>query len=144
MDTKSFANRLANYHGTRDPVRISQERGYVVIDTPLSGIRGYYQYIQRCHIIYLDNDLSEQDRNWVCAHELGHSLMHKSMNRVFMDTRTHMVTNRYEIEADRFAVDLIYSDDDMREYVDCSLDTIARCLGVSYSLAEYRMGSLQQ
>ena len=55
-----------------------------------------------------------------------------------------MVTSRYEIEADHFAVELIYSDDDLCEYTDCTFDTVARSLGISYSLAEYRMRSLRQ
>lgn len=144
MKTKRLADKLARDHGTRDPLRITNDLGYIVIDTPLTGIRGYYQYLKRCHIIYLNDSLSDHERTWVCAHELGHSLLHKGMNRVFMDSRTHMVTNRFEVEADHFAVDLIYSDDELHEYADCSFDTVTRTLGVSYSLAEYRMRGLRQ
>lgn len=142
MDTKTIATKLAEYHGTRDPVRISRECGYIIIDTPLNDMRGYYQYIKRCHIIYLDDKLSCHDRNLVCAHELGHSILHKGFNRIFMDQKTYMVASRYELEADRFAVDLIYADDELREYMDCSFDAVAQCLGISCELAEYRMSSI--
>ncbi len=143
-DTQTIANRLAKRHETRDPIQISKELGYIIVDTQLCDIRGFYQRIQRNSIIYLDSKLSNMDRQWVCAHELGHSLLHKGYNRVFMDTRTHMVTSRYEKEADRFAIELLYSDDYLMEFAGCSCDTIANCLGVTYELAQYRMGTIKR
>jgi len=59
-----------------------------------------------------------------------------------MDTRTHMVSSRYEKEADRFAVDLLYADDDLRELTEQSIDIVANCLNVSYELAAYRMSTV--
>ncbi len=134
METKKLTDKLARNHGTRDPIRISGDLGYIIISTPLSG---YYQYVHRCSIIYMDSKLLDEERKWVCAHELGHSLLHKGLNRVFMDKKTHMVTSRFESASDHFTVDLLYSDDELHEYRDCSFDTVAKCLGVSSSLAEY-------
>jgi hypothetical protein len=39
-------------------------------------------------------------------------------------------------------VDLLFSDDDLREMAELSIDTVAQCLGVSYELAAYRMASV--
>lgn len=144
MDIKALASKLAQCQGTRNPFKIAANLGYIIIDTPLEGIRGYYQYLHRCHIIYLDNKLDEGARRWVCAHELGHSLLHKECNRIFMDTRTRMVTSRYEKEADCFAVDLLFGDDDLQELLACPMPTVASCLGVSYDLAEYRMSTVDR
>ncbi len=142
MNIKGLTSKLVGRYGTRDPSRIATEMGYVLIETPLKGIRGYYQYAHRCNIIYLDNRLPDPEHRWVCAHELGHSLLHKGLNRVFMDTCTNMVSSRYENEADRFAIDLIYSDEDLRLLADCPLPDVAECLGISYEIAEYRMNSI--
>jgi Zn-dependent peptidase ImmA (M78 family) len=142
MEIKAIASRLVRNHGTRDPFRIAAALGFIIIDTPLDGIRGYYQYIHRCHIIYLNNDLSEQERCWVCAHELGHAFLHKGLNRIFMDKHTHMATNRYEREADRFAADLLYSDEFLQDFVGCSYITVAENLGMSNEVAEYRMSTV--
>lgn len=142
MDTKPLATKLARQHGTCDPFRIVAALGFIVIDTPLVGIRGYHQYIHRCHIIYLDSHLPEQERRWVCAHELGHALLHKGLNRIFMDARTHMVTSRYEREADRFAIDLLYSDDFLQDFLGGSALSVAEHLDVSFALAEYRMSTV--
>ncbi len=142
MTFKALAEKLVSTCGTRDPFRIAAAMGFIIIETPLEGIRGYYQYIHRCHIIYIDSGLTEPERRWVCAHELGHYAMHRGLNRVFMDKHTLMVTNRYENEADRFAMYLLFSDDYLRELAHYSIDTVAQCLGVSRELAEYRMSRI--
>ena len=140
MNTRPIADKLIRRFGTRNPIRIAEELGYIIIETPLCGIRGYHQYVQRCNIIYLDNNLSEQDRLWVCAHELGHSIMHKGLNRIFMDTCTHMISNRYETEADRFAADLLFDDEVIENLHDYSVQTVAECLGVTIDIARYKIG----
>lgn len=89
----------------------------ILVDAPLSGVRGFYQYFQRNHIIYLDETLSEQERTLVLAHELGHLFLHKKANAIFMDTRTHLKTAEYETEADTFAIELLLPDDTFSEYL---------------------------
>lgn len=67
----------------RSPIPVTESfeivRGLnvILVDAPLSGVRGFYQYFQRNHIIYLDETLSEQERTLVLAHELGHLFLHK-------------------------------------------------------------------
>lgn len=139
MDIKRLAERLVDKHGTRDPFRIAAELGYTIINTPLIGVRGFYQYLKRCHIIYLDSELDDATARFVCAHELGHSFLHRGLNRIFMDTRTFIITGRYETEANQFAVDLIYSDEELQPYLSRSYERAAAYMGVSNALAEYRM-----
>ena len=139
MDIKTLADELARDQGTRDPFRIAKQLKYALVNTPLEDIRGFYQYVNRRNIIYVDSSLPKREQLWVCAHEIGHSKLHKGLNRVFMDTYTHMVTTRYEREADKFAVNLLYSDEDLQEMKECSISSIADYLGVSNDLAMYRL-----
>lgn len=143
MDIKRLAERLVGKFGTRDSFKIAEDLGYTIIYTPLVGVRGFYQYLKRCHIIYLDSGLDDNTARFVCAHELGHSILHRGLNRIFMDTRTFIVTGRYEQEADRFAVDLLHSDEDLQPYLSRSCDCAAAYMGVSAQLAEYRMSSVE-
>ena len=142
MDIKRLAERLVDKHGTRDPFRIAEELGYTIIHTPLVGVRGFYQYLKRCHIIYLDSELDEATARFVCGHELGHSILHRGLNRIFMDTRTFIVTGRYETEANQFSVDLIYSDEELQPFLSRSYECAAAYMGVSNELAAYRMGEV--
>lgn len=139
MDYRRTAHSLVRKYGTRDPFRIADALGISVVRIPLSGIRGFYQYVKRCRIIYIADNLSEMDARFVCAHELGHALLHRGYNRIFMDTHTYFPANRYEVEANRFAVDLLYDDDDLRFFLDFPIQLAADYMGVSVELAEYRM-----
>lgn len=139
MDQKRIAVSLVRKYGTRDPFQIADALGILIIRTPMQGIRGFYQYIKRCRIIYIDSGLSDRDARFVCAHEIGHALLHRGYDRIFMDTHTYFAVNRYEIEADRFAVDLLFDDDDLRDFLEHPIQLAADCMGVSIELAEYRL-----
>lgn len=143
MDQKRIAESLVRKCKTRDPFRIADTLGITVIYTPLRGIRGFYQYVARCGIIYIDSYLSERDARFVCAHEIGHALLHRGCNRIFMDTHTYFAVNRFEIEANKFAVDLLFDDDELREFQEYPIQLAADCMGVSTELAEYRMRSIR-
>ena len=53
MDTKALANRVAAQHGTRDPFRIAEELGFIVIRAPLVEMRGLRQYVKRLSLIHI-------------------------------------------------------------------------------------------
>lgn len=139
MKQKRIADSLVRKHGTRNPFAIAKAMGFLIVRTPLSGIRGFYQYVKRCKIIYIDSTLDDREAYFVCAHELGHALMHRGYNRIFMDKHTYFATNRYEIEADRFAVDLLFDDGELRDFLEYPIQLAADCMGVSLDLAQYRM-----
>ncbi len=142
MEQKRIAASLVRKFGTRDPFRIAQELGYVVIRAPLTGIRGFYQRMQRRHVVYVSSDLPDPEARFVCAHEIAHALLHRGYNRIFTDTNTYFVTDRPEIEANRFAVDLLYDDEDLRFFLDYPIQLAADFMGVSVELAEYRLKSI--
>lgn len=144
MDTRRIADSLVRKCGTRDPYRIADALGFVVIRTPLQGIRGFFQYLKRCCVIYVDSGLPEMEARFVCAHEIGHALLHRGYNRVFMDKHTYFSVNRYEIEANRFAVDLLYDDEELRDFREYPIQVAADCLGTSVELAAYRLSGIRQ
>ena len=65
MDQRSVTASLVRRYGTRDPFHIAQELGYVVIRSPLKGIRGFYQNMQRRHVIYVSSELPESEARFV-------------------------------------------------------------------------------
>lgn len=142
MEQKRTANSLVRKFGTRDPFRIAEALGMEVVRVPLSGIRGFYRCMKRCKLIYIDSGLPDDEARFVCAHEIGHALLHRGYNRIFMDSHTYFAVNKYEIEANRFAVDLLYGDDDLRDFLEHPIQVAADCMGVSVELAEYRLRSI--
>ena len=139
MDIKKKADSLVRKHQTRNPFEIIQGMNVIVVFAPLCGVRGFYQYFQRNNIIYIDENLPEHEKKFVCAHELGHMLLHKKANALFMDSRTHLNTHRYEVEADMFAMDLLIDDDMIAEYKPYTVDQISHFLGYRKELIELRL-----
>lgn len=138
-DIEVRVNRIVRFYKTRNPFEIIKGMNVILVNYPLEGVRGFYQYFQRNNIIYLDERLSEHEKTFVLAHELGHMFLHKKSNAIFMDTRTQFNTSKFEIEANLFAMYLLVSDDILNEYKDCSLEQLSRALGYHQKLIELRL-----
>lgn len=142
MDVKRIADKLARKYGSRDPFKIVHKMNVILIRYPLDGIRGFYQYFQRNNLIYINDRLSEHEQLFVCAHELGHMMLHKRANAIFMDSRTYLSVEKYEIEADRFAMNLLISDSNIKEHQFCDLQQLSRFYGYSQELIRLRIRDL--
>ena len=88
LEAKQMAQKLISRFQSNDPFKIADSLDYIVIFVPLRRIRGFHQYIQRNHIIYIDDSLDEVEQRWVCAHELGHIFLHPHLNKMFMANHT--------------------------------------------------------
>ena len=76
---------------------------------PLVHVGGFYQRYKDRDIIYINQELSEEEQRLYCAHELGHMILHKNINSIFLDTDLH-VEGIYELEANVFAIQLLQDD----------------------------------
>lgn len=141
MDIKARVNRLVRFYKTRDPFEMIKGMNIILVNYPLEGVRGFYQYFQRNNIIYLDEKLSDSERRFVLAHELGHMMLHKKSNAIFMDTRTQFNTSKYEQEANLFAMELLLPDQILDEYVQSgySAEQLARITGYYTALIELKL-----
>jgi Zn-dependent peptidase ImmA (M78 family) len=138
-DIKKLANSLAKKYQSRNPFEIIQGMNVILVLAPLIDVRGFYQYFQRNNIIYIDELLPEHERKFVCAHELGHMLMHRKENTVFMDTRTYLKTTPYEAEADKFAVELLVPNEIILENWKSTTKQLSRITGYSEKLIKLRI-----
>lgn len=139
MTIKQKANSMARKYNSRNPLEIIKNLNVILVYYPLKDVRGFYQFFQRNNIIYIDDNLPENEQIVVCAHELGHMLLHKNSNALFMDTRTHFVTTKYENEADRFAINLLISDDDIENNLEYTVNQLSRLFGYHERLIELRL-----
>ena len=76
---------------------------------------------------------------FVLAHELGHMILHRKQNAIFMDTRTQFKTSKYESEANKFAVELLIPDDSLAEYSEYTIDQLSLVYGYHQKLIELRL-----
>lgn len=140
MDIKSIVDSMIKKYDSHNPFDIVKSmKNVILVYAPLEGVRGFYQYFKRNHIIYIDEDLPEHEKIFVCAHELGHLLLHKKENRIFMDSKTFFKTSKYETEANLFALYLLIPDGLLHEYNDYTLSQLSKLLGYSEHLLELRI-----
>lgn len=141
MNIKDVAATIVDKHKSRNPFEIIKGmKNVLLVTVPLNGVRGFYQYYKRNYIIYIDENLSEEDKLFVCAHELGHMILHKKSNHIYMDTRTQFCTSKFEIEANKFALELLIPDSILYENRDYSISQLSRLLGYEEQMIKLRIG----
>lgn len=144
MDVAKAACGVVRRCRTSDPFQLCDALGIKLMYLPMEDVRGLFLRLKRRSIIYLADNLDEYEQRFVCAHEVGHFILHKNVNRLFMETRTYAKTSVYEREADRFAVWLLYPEDQaLADWIDYTTDQIAACMGVPEDLAQYRMEQIE-
>lgn len=139
MNIKNIVESLCKKYMTRSPYELADCKKIKVIKLPLGSIKGYYSKCYRQKIIHINCDIPDIEQKRTCAHELGHGILHPESNTPFLRANTLFPIGRYEREADYFAVDLLYSDDDVMEFIQYSIPEIASCLHLNPQLVEYRL-----
>lgn len=89
--------------------------------------------------IHINHDLSEHDQLFTCAHELGHAIMHPDANTPFLRKRTGLLISKMEIEANKFATELLIDDEVFLEFQEFTTNQIALALGYSEELIRLRL-----
>ncbi|EJE98222.1 prophage P1 protein 7 [Liquorilactobacillus mali KCTC 3596 = DSM 20444] len=97
---------LAEKYETSNPFCICNNMGikieYANLDNPL----GDTIYLNKSPIILLSNKIQgKHEKYFVCAHELGHVVLHNGIQNYYLINRT--TKRKMESEADRFATGLL-------------------------------------
>ncbi len=142
------AQGLARQFGTNDPFALSAALDIVILEVELpANIRGFFTHCLDTSIIYLNQSLRDPvQRRVVCAHELGHALLHKGCNSLFLEHRTSLVTGRYEWEAELFSGWLLLEEGALRECAQdgWTLEQTASATGLPTRVVEACTQSLRE
>lgn len=104
---------LIDKYGTSNPIKLAEALGIVVIHENLGNTLGYYNRHFRFKIIHLNEKLDEEKLEFVCAHELGHAILHPDSNTPFLKKHTLFSTDKIEMEANVFAMNLLFKEKDL-------------------------------
>lgn len=119
---KSKVVELIDKHNTNDPFKIATYENIFVHPWDLhQDIHGFYKYIRRSKHIFYNINIEEWLITFICAHELGHAILHPRANTPFMRTNTFFSIDRIEVEANAFAVELLMPDDEIYKMNDTNL-----------------------
>lgn len=100
---------LIQTYGTNCPFKIAKALDIEVYYENLGAISGYYNQSRRIKFIHLNENLSEDEKRFVCAHELGHAVQHSGVNAPFIKEFTFFSLNKIEQEANAFAIYLLFN-----------------------------------
>ena len=136
MNVHNIVEQTVHKYGTRSPYELAERMGIIVQKNNLGAIRGYYFKKYRIKQIILHNDLSESDERFVLAHEIGHAVLHEDVNTPFLMGNTLFSKNKFEREANLFAIELLVPDETIIENPDLTLEQLARMTGYQERLLE--------
>lgn len=105
-----WASFMVREFGTNNPYEICQYLNINVSKVHLGSLNGYYTQSSGKGHIYINNALDEHMQRAICAHELGHAVMHTDVNIRFMVECTFFSKSKFEREANLFGAHLLLHD----------------------------------
>lgn len=139
MSIKKKIAYIKKKYRTGNPFEIASCLGIKVIFEELGSINGYYNKQLRMKQIHINCNLPTHMQLFTCAHELGHALLHPNASTPFLRNSTLLSVDKLEIEANKFAMELLIDDALLEEHKDLTISQFARLFGYHEKLIELRL-----
>lgn len=142
-EIQAIADGVVQHYGTASPFELCDFLSIPVLRLELpERVRGFcYQGGGKRTVIVLNRELPSKEREYCCAHELGHALLHPGTNAQVMADLTDLCLGRYEREADYFAA-CLFIDPNLPEwdktYRPLTLGMIASLSGLPERIVQIR------
>ncbi|MBJ8055262.1 ImmA/IrrE family metallo-endopeptidase [Bacillus cereus] len=107
---------LITKYGTADPFELACALNITIVPSYSAKIFGLFTTYKRVKMIHIYDELSEEMKRFICAHELGHAILHPEVNTPFMRENTLLSTEKIEVQANYFATKLLLSEQDFSKY----------------------------
>ena len=138
MDIRSVVDNLCRKYKTRNPYELIDAMGIILqYGENMEKVRGFYLYANQIKLICVGNGLPEHIERFVISHELGHAVMHKQSSAPFLQS-TFLSLDRMEIEANKFATELVIPDEEIMEHWEYTIDEWAMFYGLPREVIELR------
>lgn len=140
-----LVDSLVEEYDERDPFSLCRAMDIEVMMYDFSGnVKGYCFQHSNVHIIVINKNLDRFMKKFICAHELGHALMHEYYTK-HIELAVYDVSARPELEANLFAAELLVSDEDVLGLLDVhdNYFDIAGELSVSPELLDFKIRMLR-
>ncbi len=113
------ANALIKKFSSRNPFDIAAGLGIHIMFVPLSRLKGVYKVINGSSFIILNQNNGEKLNKIVCAHELGHHVLHRELAKdgMISESVIYDMSRQRELEANLFACQLLLDDETVAEHI---------------------------
>lgn len=144
MNIRNTISDLKKKYGTSCPFELADALNIAVFFEELGTINGYYNKPLRMKQIHINCNLDERLKEFTCAHELGHAILHPNASTPFLRSQTLFSVDKLEIEANTFATELLIPDETIIENHDLTIEQLSRLLGYEQALVELRLKSYRE
>ena len=84
---------MVREYQTNNPFALCRQMDISVLyaDLPRQ-VKGFFTNVDGFKMVYLNSRLPEWEQRMVCAHELGHAVLHEEINALFISYHTNPVS----------------------------------------------------
>lgn len=132
------AKKAAKQAGSRDPFRVARELDVEILEQDFVRQKGAFCMVEGYPFIFLNTHLGDEEKRAVCAHELGHAVLHRAEaeKQMICEFDLYNMITDVEYEANVFASELLIDEDELTETLSQGMDVYAAAgeLGVNVNL----------
>lgn len=139
------AEDILRKYGGKNVFETAENFGARVWFRPLGGLKGFYIRENGVSYIVVNEALDDVIKRVVCAHELGHDVLHRELSESGIREGTlFLETNRTELEANMFAACVLISDEELLDAVSDSADIehAAAALCLPREIVKYKLTAM--
>lgn len=136
------AEEILDNFGGKNIFETAENSGAIVWERPLGGLKGFYLFENGVRYIVINESLDEVTKAVVCAHELGHDMLHRELSEGGIRENTlFLSSNKTEREANLFAAEILISDDDIlgEAAVYNSIDSLCAAIGFPKGIVDFKL-----
>lgn len=134
MNIKGNVQKLVSKYHTNNPFCLCELLGIEVYYEDLGQLLGYYDVHFRMKSIHINYNAPDELYPFICAHELGHAILHPKLNTPFLSKYTMFSIDKIERQANTFAVELLLPDELLFNHYDINFSSLALSHGVPRGL----------
>lgn len=138
LDVKEKVNALRKKYSTSDPFALAKAMDIAILYEDLGMILGYFDQHFRMQTIHINTAAPDELKPYICAHELGHAVLHAKVNTPFLSAYTLFSVAKIERQANTFAVELLLPDETLTEYPEYSIHDIAYMAGIPRGMEQLK------
>lgn len=139
MNIGQAVDEIYKRYNTRNPFELVDYMDGIIVYTDKfeDDIMGLSTTINGRWVIGINSRIQNfQLLKFTISHEIGHKILHNIENDIFLKRNTLLNLNKFENQADEFALNLMYSVEDLKNIIEYGSYNFCSSFKISYFIFE--------
>lgn len=136
------AEEILDKFGGKNIFETAENSGAIVWERPLGGLKGFYLFENGFRYIVINEELDKVTKTVVCAHELGHDMLHRELSEGGIRENTLFLNgNKTEREANLFAAEVLIPDEIILDEIadHNSINALCAAVGFPRGIVDFKL-----